>query len=175
MRRADLVGAIDALPEGRWAGQAFRHVGGGRAPLSGEGARITGGRWNPRGSFPVLYLGVSQDVVVAEFRRLAEKQGVPLASFLPRTLYTYEIEVRRLLDLRPEGARSAVGLTDGDLVSDDLRRCQEIGEAAHDCGREGILVPGATGAGDVLAIFIARLQPATVVADVAAELWETVP
>ncbi len=175
MDHAELVGAIDGLPNAAWTGAAYRHVGGGRPPLSGEGARIVGGRWNPSGSYPVLYLGASRDVAVAEFRRLAVKQRVLPESFLPRTLYTYDIDVGSLLDLRPEAARATVGLTDRELLSDDLRPCQAVGEAAHACGREGIVVPGATGSGDVLAVFIGQVKPGSVVRDVHAELWETVP
>lgn len=175
MAFADLVGAIDTLPDAGWKGKAFRHVGGGRPPLLGEGARVTGGRWNPRGSFPVLYLGASRDVAVAEFRRLATKQRIAPESFLPRTLYTYNIDVSALLDLRVETSRTAVGLQERDLTRDDLRTCQAVGEAAHACGREGIIVPGATGSGDVLAVFIAQVRSVSLVKDVQAELWETLP
>jgi RES domain-containing protein len=171
MDLAELVGAIDTLPDAGWEGKAFRHVGGNRPPLSGEGARFTGGRWNPPGSFPVLYLGASRDVAVAEFRRLAVKQRVAPESFLPRTFYTYDIKVTALLDLRDEASRAAVDLKERDLVREDLRGCQSVGEAAHASGREGIVVPGAAGSGDVLAIFIAQVRPTSLVNDVEAELW----
>lgn len=62
----------------------------------------------------MLYLGVSRDVVVAEFRRLASKQGISPASFLPRTFYTYEVELHSVLDLRSPSSRAAVGLADAD-------------------------------------------------------------
>lgn len=52
----------------RWQGSAWRHVATGRPALSGEGARMVGGRCNPR--------------------RLAAKQLLAPDSFLPRTLYS---------------------------------------------------------------------------------------
>jgi RES domain-containing protein len=156
-------------------GRAYLHVAANRPPLSGEGARFSGGRWNPPRSFPVLYLGLSREVVVGEFHRLAARQRLVPEAFLPRTYYSYQVELTALLDLRPASARSALGLGDGDLSAEDLARCQAVGEAAHACNREGILVPGAAGDGDVLAVFIARLRPASMVRDVAAETWEALP
>jgi len=96
-------------------------------------------------------------------------------SFLPRTFYTYDVELQKVLDLRRRKARDAVGLRDADLSADDLRACQAVGEAAHVCGREAILAPGATGRGEVLAVFTARLLPASTVRERDAELWESVP
>jgi RES domain-containing protein len=175
MEHADLVGAIDRLSPTPWAGTAFRHIAVGRAPLSGEGARIVGGRWNPRQSFPVLYMGLSKLAVISEFHRLARRQHLAPESFLPRSFHTYAVDLRELLDLRNVSARVHVGLADADLTADALGPCQAVGEAAYACGREGIIVPGATGNGDVLAVFIARLGPESSVNDVAEELWETVP
>ena len=170
-----MVEAIDQLPQVAWQGRAFRHVAAGRQALSGEGARVIGGRWNPPRSFPVLYLGLSRETVVGEFQRLAARQHLAPEAFLPRTYYTYEVELTALLDLRAPDAREAVGLDARDLVTDDRAVCQAVGDAAHACNREGIIVPGATGAGEVLAVFIARLRPSSVVRDVAAELWEALP
>jgi RES domain-containing protein len=143
--------------------------------MSGEGARIAGGRWNPKGSFAVLYLGLDEATVVAEFHRLAVKQRLAPADFLPRILFRYEGELHDLLDLRDEGALKAVGLTHSDLLADDAAACQEVGEAAFVAGREGILAPSATGAGGVLAVFLGRLGGESSLRDVASELWEEVP
>ena len=96
-------------------------------------------------------------------------------AFLPRTYYTYEAELTALLDLRSDGACSALGVADNDLFGDDLTTCQAVGEAAHACSREGVIVPGAALNGDVLAVFIARLRPSSIVKDVEAEIWEALP
>lgn len=123
----------------------------------------------------MLYLGLSRDAVIAEFHRLAARQHLRPESFLPRLFYTYEVDVGSLLDLRQPAHRAAVGLTEADISADDLRACQEVGEGALACGREGIIAPSATNQGEVLALFVARLHPESVVIDVDSELWETVP
>ena len=123
----------------------------------------------------MLYLGLSRESVIGEFHRLATRQHLRPESFLPRLFYTYEVDVGSVLDLRQPASRAAVGLTEADLTADDLEPCQEVGEAALACGREGIIVPGATNRGEVLALFIARLHPNSVVLDADSELWETVP
>ena len=60
-----------------------------RDPLSGEGARLYGGRWNPKG-MPALYLGAGHDVAIAEYYR-----GLPK----PGTLVPYTIRSDAIADL----------------------------------------------------------------------------
>lgn len=60
-----------------------------RSPLSGEGARLYGGRWNPRG-VPALYLATDHATAVAEFY-----QGMPK----PGTLVPYSINASLIADL----------------------------------------------------------------------------
>jgi RES domain-containing protein len=136
---------------------------------------MVGGRWNPRRSFAVLYLGTAIETVVAEFHRLAAKQLLAPDSFLPRTLYSYDVELHNVLDMREPESREALGLDMESLTGDDLSACQAIGEAAFTCGREGIVAPSATGVESVLAVFPGRLMPGSAIRDVGAEIWETVP
>lgn len=175
MSHADLVAAIDQLSAPSWRGRAYRHVAANRSPLSGEGARVTGGRWNPRGSFAALYLGLTEAAVVAEFQRLARRQGLVPESFLPRAFYTYEVVLQSVLDLRTTSNCSAVGLDATAIKSDDLGPCQGVGSAALTCGLEAVLAPSAAGQGEVLAVFIGALHPGSYVHDIASELWESAP
>lgn len=153
-----LLGRIDGLPRTEFSGHAFRHQSPQYPPLSGRGARIQGGRWNPPGSFPVLYLGLDQGVIVGEFRRLLDRQARSIADLLPRVLYRYELRLSNLLDLRSDEALRMVGLSLSDVRSDDLVPCQRIGEAAHYGGREGLLAPSAAVDGVVLALFTDRME-----------------
>lgn len=141
----------------------------------GAGARTTGGRWNPPNSFATLYLGVSVEVVQAEFLRLAEKAGRDPKDFLPRHLLHYEIELNAILDLTDEAALEALDLTPERIRLHDPSRCQEIGEAAHHLGREGILAPSAAGSGQIVAIFMERLLPDSKVKLESTEVWERPP
>jgi len=60
-----------------------------RDPLSGEGARLYGGRWNAKG-VPALYLGASHDSAIAEYYRGLRKPG---------TLVPYDIRSDAIADL----------------------------------------------------------------------------
>jgi RES domain-containing protein len=143
--------------------------------MSGEGARLVGGRWNPKGSFAVLYLGLDQRTVIAEFERLARRQGLAPSSFLPRRLYRYDGKLQNLLDLRQPETYEALGLTRETMAADDATACEAVGEAAFVAGREGVLAPSATGEGEVLAVFLERLTPPSALRDVDSVLWEHVP
>ncbi|WP_019832893.1 RES family NAD+ phosphorylase [Sphingomonas sp. PR090111-T3T-6A] len=66
-----------------------------RDPLSGEGARLYGGRWNAKGA-PALYLGASHDVAIAEYHR-----GLPK----PGTLVPYDIRSDAIADLTDGAGR----------------------------------------------------------------------
>lgn len=168
--------AIDALPHAGVSSPAFRHQAVEWSySQPGAGARTVGGRWNPPNSFATLYLGVSVETVQAEFLRLAEKAGRHPADFLPRHLLHYEIKLEAILDLTDEAALEALDLTPEHIRSDDPTRCQEIGEAAHHLGREGILAPSATGSGQIVAVFMERLLPDSEVKLVSTSIWDKLP
>lgn len=152
-----LLERIDELAPVSYHGPAWRHVRPEYPPLAGEGARIVGGRWNPPESFPTLYLGLSIDVVVAEFHRHLTRQGLRVEDALPRIAYRYEVRLGRVLDLRDPDAIHTVGLSES-LATEAIGRCRAVGEAAHYLGLEGILAPSATGQGDVLAVYLDRRQ-----------------
>jgi RES domain-containing protein len=59
------------------------------APFSGEGARLYGGRWNPRGT-PALYLATDHGSAVAEFYQGLAKPG---------TLAPYRLDASHIADL----------------------------------------------------------------------------
>jgi RES domain-containing protein len=167
----DLVERLDALPRVSRVAVTFRHVSVGRQPLSGEGARIQGGRWNPPESFPTLYLAESQDVMVAEFRRLAVRTGRSPADFLPRELYRIDIALGVLVDLTDPAAVTAVGLSPESMRSDDLGACQAVGLAAHYLGLEGVHAASAAGEGRVIAVFTDRVRPSSRLTATLEGLW----
>ena len=175
MDLAAIVAALDGLAATDFSGRAYRHVSEGRDPLSGEGARLTGGRWNPPGSFAVLYLALDVPTTVNELRRSAARQGLVPADFLPRELYTYELRLQHVIDLRIDTHARAVGLQEGWLSDEDATACQAVGEAAHHVGFEALLAPSAAGPGEVLAVFLDRMLPDSLVKDIASERWEDVP
>ncbi|MEX2228197.1 MAG: RES family NAD+ phosphorylase [Dehalococcoidia bacterium] len=148
---ADILGAIDALGTTTWSGIAFRHTSEGRAPLSGEGARQAGGRWNPPG-VPAIYLAETLETCIAEFRRMAGGQARGPISFR-RTLHRIRVSGLSVLDVSTETAMESVRLTYSDVTSDDRTVCQGIGYLARYLGIEAVLALSATGRGRAIAVF----------------------
>lgn len=170
-----LVRAVDRLPRVGFSGLAYRHVGPGHPPMSAEGSRIRGGRWNPPESFPTLYLALDQATVKAEFLRHAERQGMVPTNLLPRKLVICRVELSAALDLRDRLPWPELGLADDDVASDDMSVCQRIGDAAHYASFEALLAPSATGAGDIVAVFTDRMRAGSKVEPVDMREWTSLP
>ncbi len=163
-RVAVAPGRVAAAPFTPFTGEGWRHIAPRYDPMSGEGARLHGGRFNPPGSFPVLYICQSRPCAVAELKRLGERQAIGVEGLLPRVLYRYEIELDRVLDLTSRDGRAQVGLSMDVLTGPDWTASQELGVAAHALGAKGVNSPSATGVGNVLAVFVqhvglGRLEP----------------
>lgn len=149
----DVFLALDQLGSTRINATYFRHTAPKREPLSGEGARQFGGRWNRPGT-EALYLAEPIESCVAEFRRMAEGQGQGVASFLPRTLHTIAVTDLDVVDLTDPVRLAAIGLDEDDLSGDDWAPCQLIGDAVDTLGLGGLLAPSATGLGTVLTVYV---------------------
>jgi RES domain-containing protein len=170
-----LIARIQAVEPARFAGEAYRHIAHDYHPLSGIGAQIHGGRWNPPNTFSTLYLALERETTVREFYRLVERQGRDPEDFLPRRMYRYGISLAALLDLRDPMTRKVIELDDTELRSNNAVKCQQIGESAHHLGLEGILAPSATGEGVILAVFFDCLHADSRVRDLDHEPWTALP
>jgi RES domain-containing protein len=157
----ELTQRVSDIGTTQWSGTTYRHTAARRDPLSGEGARMFGGRWNPPESFPALYLASPSAACAAELSRMALSQGVEVDDLLEAKRMFHTIGVRDLavLDLRERPAQEQVGLEPGDLSGDDWSACQAVGAAAHFLNFQGILAPSATGVGHVLTAFELRAGP----------------
>jgi RES domain-containing protein len=164
--------AVAAAAPTTFYGEAFRHIAAGYLdPLSGEGARIHGGRFNPPESYPALYLCTTRACALAELRRLAGRQVIGLAGLLPRTLYRYEIFVQQVLDLTSTEVLSALGVTEAQVIGPDWTLPQQIGAAAHDSGWQAIIARSATGVDSVLTAFPENLGSGLITSH-PVETWE---
>jgi RES domain-containing protein len=88
-------------------------------PLSGEGAAVHGGRFNPQG-MPALYLALSIDTAIKEANRgFAFKIN-------PCVLCCYDVDCEDVADLRTDAGLAAHGIAPADLacawLSDALDR-----------------------------------------------------
>ena len=86
-------------------------------PLSGDGAAIHGGRFNPKGH-PALYLALDPITAIKE-----AAQGFA-RKFEPYVLCTYEIDCEDVVDLRAKDDRRSAGVAEDDMA------CAWFAEAA---------------------------------------------
>jgi len=136
-----------------YEGDAYRHLAPRYDPLSGEGARIHGGRFNPPESFPTLYLCSSRECAVAELRRLGQRQVFGIQGLMPRRLFRYELRLQRVLDLCDAGVLERLGIAGQELVGEDRSLTRALGEAAYAASFQAVRSPSATGVGQILAVF----------------------
>lgn len=153
-----LVQRVDSLGTSSWTGRSFRYTTASRDPLSGAGARLNGGRWNPADIFATVYLATPETAVIGELDRAAAALGTSAEQMAPGRfrLHTVDVHALPVLDLRTAEARDEVGLTLDDIEDDDWTACQSVGEAAWFLGFSGLIAPSASGRGYVLAAFEVR-------------------
>lgn len=138
-----------------------------------------GGRWGPPGAFPVLYLGrPTASVTIEAYRHLVDDvEGMTGDKVGPRTLWTCQIAVSNVLDLRQTSSRDAVSLSLEDLTSpvDEYERCQRVAQAAYQLQLHGIITPAAAGRGETLALFEHHLPGNELPVVVHRETWTRLP
>ena len=112
-----------------------------REPLSGRGAELYGGRFNPRG-MPALYASLSVATALREANQVGTLQ--------PTTLVSYDADIDNLFDARDETALAEQGLSPAALGDPAWREQMRLdGEAPtqafarrlFDAGFNGLLVP----------------------------------
>lgn len=168
----DLVDRISTAPRRAYSGHGYRQQSLHYDPLSGEGARIHGGRFNPPDSFPVLYLCSTAGCAAAEFMRATNRHPLGPTGFLPRSLYRYDVSLTAVLDLTNASTLAHLGTSLESLIEEDRTLTHEIGEVAHQFGYQAVLNASATGVDDVLAVFIENLRTGTVTPTLDST-WET--
>lgn len=85
-----------------------------REPMSGRGAQLYGGRFNPKGT-PALYTSTSVLTALREANQVGNLQ--------PTMLVSYEAEIERIFDTRNAAALSARGM-DASALADPTWRDQ---------------------------------------------------
>jgi RES domain-containing protein len=155
-----LLDAINRIGPTTWSGRSFRYTIARRDPLSGEGARLHGGRWNPPDLFPVIYLAVPQSACMRELEKAAADNHIDVAIQLqvPYNMHTIMLDDIPVLDLRDENTQASLGLETDDITG-PWDACQPIGHAAWFLEFAGVLAPSSTGAGLTLALFEHRARP----------------
>lgn len=143
-----------------------------RDPLSGRQARRKGGRWNPPGSFDVIYLNASRGVARAQVRHKLEPRGIRPEDLDPEQgplLVQTDVPEARFVDAVTNRGLASLGLPasypiDPGGAPVPHAVCQPIGQRAWDDDEPGIACRSAAQTapleGEELAYFARRpLRP----------------
>jgi hypothetical protein len=115
-------------------------------PLDGSFAQTKGGRWNPPGSFPVVYLNATEELARTLVRAQMNSVGVEPEELDPvegPLLVTSHVSGEEFVDIVSDDGCIAAGLptsyplnTSGERIGH--AECQPIGVEAWDRGEPGI-------------------------------------
>jgi RES domain-containing protein len=146
--------------------------------LSGDGAARYGGRWNPRG-VGAIYASLDPVTAVKESYQEFLEYGFAGATIRPRVFVGLKVDLKCVLDLTQARIRRALGYTISDLVTEDWRAIQALGEESwtQAIGRgavaarfEALLAPSARNrTGKILVAFPSNLRTAHAVRVMAAD------
>lgn len=118
--------------------------------VSGIGAAIAGGRWNPIGEMNVVYLSEEPDTATKESLEHFRYYGLPVTDALPKVLVAVAVRVERLLDLTDPAPADGIPIPLPELLAEDWRAVlarglepgsQAAGWAAYAAGFQGLKVP----------------------------------
>ncbi len=115
------------------------------------------GRYNQTGDPGVWYASSTERGAWAElFRHWGQGEISPFE--VRRRVGRAKVTDLAVLDLTDPQVRDQLGVTNEELVSDDLSRCQELATEAREAGFEGILAPSAALDGEItLAVFASAM------------------
>lgn len=164
-RDSHLLDSVEALPFGPLDRHAWRVVRDGRDPTH---CSASGGRWDD-GTFDVLYTSTMADGALAEmYFHLSKGQPVFPSRVIYR-LFELAVTLAACMTIADMDALSALGVktgTFGRLSYEERQgeypRTQEVGEASHFHGRDGLLVPSARSDHSNLVVLCGPAGPAAV-------------
>lgn len=159
-----------------WRGAAFRSTTPSYARsadlVSGEGARLHGGRWNAPGTFATVYGSATPELAMAEVLHHFRYYGLDPAAMGRRIFCVLELRLAAVFDLTEGALRRRLRVSEERMRSADWRRANErgyeaitqaVGRAAFESGVEGLVVPAAPVDGESnLVVFPGNLAPGSV-------------
>lgn len=162
VRDSQLLDAIEACPRIEFADSIWRVVRSDRDPLR---ASAPSGRWDD-GSFDVLYTSKDQNGAIAEVHYHLSRGQPVFPSQIRYHLHELDLTLSSALELASLSAVEELGVDisrygsmEYSMRGAEYTRTQEIAEAAHFHGFDGLLVPNARWQCQNVVIFVDRVQP----------------
>jgi RES domain-containing protein len=141
-----LLDVVEALPREAFDGTVWRVVRTGRDPIQ---CSATGGRWDDR-TFDVLYTSLKADGAVSEMYYHVSRGQPVIPSLIRYRLHELKVTLASCARVASLDVLAAMGLATSSFGQlsyfervQEYPRTQEIAEAAHFHGRDGLLVPSA--------------------------------
>ncbi|AMS45384.1 RES domain-containing protein [Aminobacter aminovorans] len=129
-----------------------------REPLSGRGAELYGGRFNPKGT-PALYASLSVMTALREANQVGNLQ--------PTTLVSYDAEIDGVFDCRDDRALEAEGMDAAALADSTWRdQMKPTGEARTQAFARRLIVGGYQG------LLVRSFAPGAAADDLNLVLWK---
>ncbi len=148
-----LLDRLQEVPPLVWSGRVYRHMFAGYHPTL-ENTR--GARWNPPGVH-AIYTSLERDTALAEAEYRISLEPVPPR--VMRTVYTIQISLHSVLDLRDPTLLGELGISAQTLANLDWAVCQALGGGVAFLDHDGLLVPSARSVGSNLVIYPTNQQP----------------
>lgn len=143
-----------------------------RLKKAAYGSFVSGGRFNERGKFHVLYLSMERDTCLAELDKYAETGSLALKGSPPHplTVSPWKIKLSCVLDLTNASVREKLLIDEQTLCQTDWEKLQNfyeivaptqrIGELAKDFGFVALLTPSVARPGGInINVFIDNITP----------------
>lgn len=128
-----------------------------REPLSGRGAELYGGRFNPKG-VPALYTSLTITTALREANQVG--------SFQPVTLVSYDADIRIVFDTRDAAALAAEGVDEKTLADPTWRdQMKRMGEARTQTLARDLMLRGFHG------LLVRSFAPGTTADELNLVLW----
>src|SRR5262245_64156948 len=118
--------------------------------VSGMGAFIAGGRWNPIGEMKVVYLSQEPETAMTEALEHFRYHLLPISQALPKVMVAVAVRIDRLLDLTDPAVVAGLPIPMAELLAEDWRALmatkvepgsQAVGWATFAAGFQGLKVP----------------------------------
>lgn len=126
--------------------------------VSGTGAYVAGGRWNPVEEMKVVYLSRDPETAMTEALEHFRYHRLPISRALPKVLVAVAVRIDRLLDLADPAVSDGLPIPMTELLAEDWRALmvrrkeagsQAVGRAAFAAGIQGLSVPSRPAPGGV--------------------------